>query len=269
MPIAPRLDSVGPMARSVEDLILFDSVLRPDSMPMTPIPLREVRLGVPCIAWSGLDAELERVATIALQKLHDAGIELVRADLPAPLHSDLAITMDILCYEVVAAEKAYLREYATAVDFEHMLAEVGAPLRHRFETLFIAGGANAVSDERYQRAIAELEVLRAATAVYFREHRLAAMVFPPAMTPALPIGVEGDITVRGEPTTVRTAMLRNTVHASCGGMPGLVLPAGLTAAGLPVALEFDMLPGDDPKLLSLGLSLERALGPIDPPFRVS
>jgi hypothetical protein len=32
-----------------------------------------------------------------------------------------------------------------------------------------------------------------------------------------------------------------------------------------VALEFDMLPGDDPKLLSLGLTLERVLGPIDPP----
>ena len=41
------------------------------------------------------------------------------------------------------------------------------------------------------------------------------------------------------------------------------------AGGLPVALEFDMLPGDDPKLLSLGLSLEGVLGPIDPPLGVS
>jgi mandelamide amidase len=131
--------------------------------------------------------------------------------------------------------------------------------------LFIAGGANAVTHERYQQAVGQLEVLRAAMREYFREHRLTAMVFPPSMTPALAIGVEGDITVRGEATTVRAAMLRNTVHASCGGMPGLVLPAGLTAGGLPVALEFDMLRGDDPKLLSLGLTLERALGPIDPP----
>jgi mandelamide amidase len=85
------------------------------------------------------------------------------------------------------------------------------------------------------------------------------------MTPALPVGVEADISVRGAATTVRTAMLRNTVHASCGGAPGLVLSAGLTAAGLPIALEFDMLPGDDPKLLSLGLKLESVLGPIEPP----
>jgi mandelamide amidase len=264
MPIAPRLDSLGPMARNVEDLILFDSVLRPHSMPMTPTPLRQVRLGVPSTAWSGLDEELERVATLALQKLHEAGIELIRADLPAALHADLTITMDILCYEVVAAEKAYLREYS-GVDFEQLLAQVGAPLRKRFDTLFLAGGANAVTHERYQQSIGQLEVLRAAVREFFHEHRLTAIVYPPAMTPALPVGVEGDITVRGAATTVRTAMLRNTVHASCGGAPGLVLPAGLTATGLPVALEFDMLPGDDPKLLSLGLSLERVLGPIDPP----
>jgi indoleacetamide hydrolase len=265
MPIAPRLDSVGPMARNVEDLILFDSVLRPHSTPMTPTPLRQVHLGVPSIAWSGLDEELERVATLALQRLREAGIELIQADLPAPLRSDLATTMDILSYEVVAAEKAYLREYS-GVDFEQLLAQIGAPLRMRFDTLFLAGAANAVTHERYQQAIGQLEVLRAAAREYFQEHRLSAMVFPPAITPALPIGVEGEITVRGEATTVRTAMLRNTVHASCGGMPGLALPAGLTAAGLPVALEFDMLSGDDPKLLALGLSLERVLGPIDPPL---
>jgi Asp-tRNA(Asn)/Glu-tRNA(Gln) amidotransferase A subunit family amidase len=264
MPIAPRLDSLGPMARNVEDLILFDSVLRPQSMPMTPIPLRQVRLGVPSIAWSGLDEELERVATLALQRLDEAGVELIRADLPAAFKCDLATTMDILSYEVVAAEKAYLREYS-GVDFEQLLAQVGAPLRKRFDTLFLAGGTSAVTHERYQQAIGQIEVVRTAVRDYFHEHRLTAMVYPPAMTPALPIGVEGDITVRGEATTVRTAMLRNTVHASCGGAPGLVLPAGLTAGGLPVALEFDMLPGDDPKLLSLGLTLERVLGPIDPP----
>jgi Asp-tRNA(Asn)/Glu-tRNA(Gln) amidotransferase A subunit family amidase len=265
MPIAPRLDSLGPMARSVEDLILFDSVLLPHSMPMTPTPLRQVRLGVPSIAWSDLDEEVERVATLALRRLHEAGIELIRADLPAPFKSDVATAMDILCYEVVAAETAYLREYSAGVEFEQLLAQVGAPLRKRFDTLFLAGGTNAVTQQRYQQAIAQLEVLRAAVRDYFQEHRLTAMVYPPAMTPALPIGVEGDITVRGAATTVRTAMLRNTVHASCGGAPGLVLPAGLTAGGLPVALEFDMLPGDDPKLLSLGFSLERVLGPIDPP----
>jgi mandelamide amidase len=48
-------------------------------------------------------------------------------------------------------------------------------------------------------------------------------------------------------------------------MPGLVLPAGVTSDRLPVGLAFDMLPGQDRELLSLGLSIEQAFGPIEPP----
>jgi mandelamide amidase len=48
-------------------------------------------------------------------------------------------------------------------------------------------------------------------------------------------------------------------------LPGLVLPAGLTGSGLPVAVEFDAPAATDRALLALGLSLERALGPITPP----
>jgi mandelamide amidase len=51
-------------------------------------------------------------------------------------------------------------------------------------------------------------------------------------------------------------------------VPGLVLPAGLTSAGLPVAIEFDAPASSDRALLALGLSLERALGPIPAPGRV-
>ena len=41
-------------------------------------------------------------------------------------------------------------------------------------------------------------------------------------------------------------------------MACLVLPAGLTRGGLPVGLGFDMLPGQDEELLSLGLTLEKS-----------
>jgi indoleacetamide hydrolase len=44
-----------------------------------------------------------------------------------------------------------------------------------------------------------------------------------------------------------------------------VLPAGLTAAGLPVSLEFDAPAGSDRRLLALGLGFERALGAVPPP----
>jgi indoleacetamide hydrolase len=60
-------------------------------------------------------------------------------------------------------------------------------------------------------------------------------------------------------------MGRNGALASCTGLPALVLPAGVTNDGLPVGLEIDMLRDEDRQLLALGLSLERALGPMPAP----
>jgi mandelamide amidase len=61
------------------------------------------------------------------------------------------------------------------------------------------------------------------------------------------------------------AVARNIAPGSTAGVPGLVLPVGLTAGGLPVALEFDAPTGADRSLLSIGALLERALGRIAAP----
>jgi mandelamide amidase len=79
------------------------------------------------------------------------------------------------------------------------------------------------------------------------------------------IGEDGETIIRGQNVPLRTAMARNAALASCAGMPALVLPAGITHDGLPVGLEIDMARGEDRQLLALGLSLERALGPIPAP----
>jgi mandelamide amidase len=265
MPITPRFDSVGPLSRSVADMVLFDQVLRSDARPVRPRPLRRLRLGVPATYWNGLDEQIERVTTTALKKLSDAGADIVRVDLPEVIWSDMETVMDILSYEVVANETAFLRDQSTGVSFDQLISQMSAPLRLRFEKAFIAGGQNAVPIEHYQAAIQRTGAIRAAMQDYFRTNQLAALVYPPTLVPALPIGTEGDITIRGLASTVRTAMLRNTVHASCVGMPGLVLPAGMTSDGLPVGLEVDMLAGEDRELLSLGISVENVLGPIEAP----
>ena len=85
------------------------------------------------------------------------------------------------------------------------------------------------------------------------------------MLPAHKIGEDGSMTVRGQVVPNDVTMGRNVSLASCASMASLVLPAGLTSAGLPVGLEFDALSGTDRQLLSLGLSLQRALGPIAAP----
>jgi len=61
------------------------------------------------------------------------------------------------------------------------------------------------------------------------------------------------------------AYARNIAPGSCAALPGLVLPAGLTSTGMPVGVEFDAPVGKDRDLLALGVSLEKALGPVPAP----
>jgi mandelamide amidase len=46
MPITPKWDTGGPVARTVADLILFDSVLMNDRSVVVPRPLSGVRIGI-------------------------------------------------------------------------------------------------------------------------------------------------------------------------------------------------------------------------------
>ena len=47
--------------------------------------------------------------------------------------------------------------------------------------------------------------------------------------------------------------------------PGLTLPAGLTADGLPVGMELDGPAGSDRNLLALGAAIEKVLPPTPAP----
>jgi indoleacetamide hydrolase len=92
--------------------------------------------------------------------------------------------------------------------------------------------------------------------------RLVALAFPPIMIAPPRIGEDAEVDIRGKKTPLYVAMSRNIALGSCASMASLVLPAGITSDGLPVGMEFDALMGNDLQLLSLGLSLEKALGPI-------
>jgi indoleacetamide hydrolase len=90
-------------------------------------------------------------------------------------------------------------------------------------------------------------------------------VFPTTMTPAPLIGEDEIVAIRGKKVSFFTIAGRNIAPGSTTGLPGLVLPAGLSRHGLPVGIEFDAPAGSDRALLALGLNLERALGGIAAP----
>jgi mandelamide amidase len=268
VPISPLFDQVGPHARTVQDLALFDSVVAGDPTPLTAEPLRGVRLGVVRDYWfADLDPEVERIAGEALARLRDAGAVLIEGTIPGLAHLIDLTTDPVQNHDVRPALARYLKDYGAGLSLEELIARASPDIREIFRTDVMPGGVNVVSEAAYAAARDQhLPALRRLFQEYFARAQVAAIVFPATLVPPPLIGEETTLTVGGgRSLPFEVAVARNIAPGSTAGLPGLVLPAGLTGSGVPVAVEFDAPAASDRALLALGLSLERALGPIAPP----
>ena len=108
---------------------------------------------------------------------------------------------------------------------------------------------------RYQTAYAE----------YFSAKRVDAMIFPATPLPARPIGHDETVELNGRQVPTFPTFIRNTGPASGAGIPGLVIPAGLTEDGLPVGLEIGAPVMSDRRLLAIGHAIESVLPRLPPP----
>jgi len=266
VPITPLFDQVGPHARTVGDLALFDSVATGDWSSLPATELKGTKLGLARSYWfSDLDSEVDRVADEALRKLQDAGAELVEAEIP-----DLGRLVDLTTnpiqnHDARYALKEYLEKYGAGVTLDQLIAQASADIRRDFRDL-LPGGKFFVEDAAYKVARdVHLPKLKEIYREYFARTGVAAIVFPATMIPPPLIGEDVEVMIGRKKVAFETAVARNIAPGSTAGLPGLILPAGMSSGGLPIALEFDGPAGSDRSLLALGLSAERALGTIPPP----
>jgi Asp-tRNA(Asn)/Glu-tRNA(Gln) amidotransferase A subunit family amidase len=267
VPISALFDQVGPHARNVADLALFDAVVARDSAPLAAVDLHGLRLGVVRDYWfKGLDADLERITANALKRLTDAGVVLVESSLPNLQALIDQATAQIQNHDVRLSLPRFLQEYHAGVTLEQVIAQASPDIQATFKSDVLPGGKNFVTEEIYRTARDKiLPELHALFRDYFAKQKTDAIVFPATIVPAPLIGDEDMLNVNGQKVSFTTAISRNIDPGSTTGLPGLVLPAGLTPGGLPVSLEFDGPAGSDRRLLAIGVALERALGPLPPP----
>ena len=175
-------------------------------------------------------------------------------------------TGPIQLHDVRVTLTQYLKDYQTGVSFDQVVAMASADIRADFGRYVLPGSAGFVPEAAY-RAAREIHLpkLRELFRAQFAASGAAALVFPTTMVPPVPIGEDVEVEIRGRKVPFATAIARNIGPGSTAGLPGLVLPAGLTSGGLPVTLEFDGPAGSDRALLGLGLVLERTLGRIPAP----
>ena len=267
IPACALFDQTGPEARSVADIVLFDRVASGDVRPIDALPLKGVRFCTWADYWfEGLDPEVERITRDAIASLRAAGAEIVEAEVPG-LRDLMTHTADSIVDHDVRLELAhYLAVNRAPWSFEELVAQASPDIRTIFSHEVMPGSPGFVSEAAYETAVkVYLPRLRRTFRDYFAKTGAAAILFPTTLVTAPRIGNEGELSVGQRKISFDVAIGRNIAPGSRTGLPGLVIPTGIAADGLPVSMEFDGPAGTDRTLLGLGLSLERVLGHVRPP----
>lgn len=264
-PISHTRDTAGPMARTVLDIALLDSILcgqMPDENFSNARP-ENLRLGVlrdPC--WQGLEHGVSTVCDQVLVKLADAGIELI--DVTVEQLEDLSSTIGfpVALYEFERDLPAYLQASNFPLSLTALADGVGSP-----DVAQIIRGllAQSIPQTIYQQALETRTILQAAYKNCFESYRLDALIFPTTKLTARPIGDDETVTLNGVRVPTFASFIRNTDPGSNAGIPGISIPAGLTPEGLPVGLELDGNYKNDRALLAVAATIEAILGPLPPP----
>src|ERR1700722_8532004 len=186
VPISPLFDQVGPHARNVADLALFDSVLSGDWRKLEVPALSGLRLGVVRDYWfTDLDPEVQGLTELALARLKEAGVQIVEGRLPG-LASLIDLTTNAAQnHDVRIALAHYLKEYGAPVDFDALVGQASADIQRVFRSDVLPGGANFVTEAAYAAARDRyLPALRRSYGEYFARTGVAAMIFPTTLVAA-------------------------------------------------------------------------------------
>lgn len=238
-PLSPTLDSVGPLARSVEDCAKADSVLAGEFFqPLEPAPLDGLRMGIPQgLPLEELDATVAAQFEAALGRLGAAGVRL--SEMALPLLDDMARVQSPATIATVEAYRIHRAAIAARGD------EYDPIVRSRI------GTGSAVSAADYAQMLEDRGAL--VTAMDLRLSEVDALVLP--TTPIVAPTMDEIASPKGFNNANRL-LLRNTAIANFFDLCAISLPMG---GDLPAGLMLFGRRGQDRRLFEIAASVERAL----------
>jgi aspartyl-tRNA(Asn)/glutamyl-tRNA(Gln) amidotransferase subunit A len=244
VPLAATYDTIGPIARSVEDCILSDRAMRGAiSAELLRADLGEVELVVPTnVVFDGTQEAVTANFERSIAALAGAGVTIRRERLEV---LDRLLEMNAK-YGTLTAAEAY-HEFHKLVD-----GEKAAQIDRRVVKRILDGKRMSANDlisiQRGRRQlIAELN----------RHLRGALMAWPTTAITAPEIEpIEKD-----DDTFHRTNLLtlRNTMPGNILDLCGVALPNGHDAAGMPTSTLISSTKDDDERLLGVAVEVERVL----------
>ncbi len=271
---ASSLDKIGPFGKTVKDVALVLEVMagrdpKDSTSADIPVPaysgsvgqpLDGLKIGVPSEYFGeGLDGEVRSKVEAGIQKLAEAGCEIVPISLK---HTAYAIPT----YYLVATAEASSNlarfdgvRYGVRAKGVKTLADMyrrtrdegfGPEVKRR-----IMLGTYALSAGYYDAYYLKAQRVRTLIARDFDEAfaKMDAIVTPTTPTPAFRLGEKTD-----DPLAMYLADIF-TVTASLAGIPGVSVPCGQSSEGLPIGLQVLGKHFDEATVLRVGHVVEHAL----------
>ncbi len=258
VPLAPSLDHVGPMARSVRDLAIALPLMagRDSADPATlrgsspePPALDGTLAGLRVATVPGLHLvppanDHEQIFSRAVSTIAAAGAMVVQADLAEPERIRPAFAA-LQMAEAYHVHTTALRTYPSRA------ADYGADVRRRLELASATGIGDYLSAQQEARRIrSRFEDLLEGVDV---------IVTPVTAGPPSLISDPDMASLGGKPIPFRDLVMDYTVPQDITGLPACVVPAGFDAEGLPVGVQMTGPPRREDLVLRVAAALEDRL----------
>ncbi len=272
---ASSLDQAGPIARTSEDCaIMLESMAGFDAKDSTsadkPVPkftesltgdMKGLRVGIPKeYRMDGTPDEIVKIWDQGIAWAKDAGAEIVDVSLP---HTKYALPT---YYIIAPAEASSNLSRYDGVRYGLRVDEGG-----NLNDMYAKTRAEGFGDEVKRRIMIGAYVLSAGDydAYYIKAQKVRRLILndfikayeqcdvlltPTAPSSAFAIGENEDDPIKMYLNDVFT------VPASLAGVPGMSIPAGLDAKGLPLGLQILGRPWDEATVLKVGHAIEQKAG---------
>ncbi len=271
---ASSLDQAGPIARTVRDsAIMLRHMASHDPKDSTsvdrPVPdyeaalvegVKGLRIGVPKeYRVEGMSAEIDQLWQRGIDWLKAAGATVHDISLP---HTKYALP----AYYIVAPAEAS-SNLARYDGVRYGLREPGKDLTDTYENTRAAGfgkevkrrvliGTYVLSAGYYDAYYLKAQKVRTLIKKDFDDNwdKVDVVLTPTTPTPAFAAGEKS-----GDPLAMYLEDIF-TVTVNMAGLPGISVPAGLSAQGTPLGLQLIAKPFDEPTLFRAGQVIEDAAG---------
>ena len=254
MPLSQSLDTVGPLARTVEDCALLLGLMAgadpedptastlpvPDYLAASSASIKGLRIGVPTSYYvDELDADVAKVLDDTIAVLKREGADIVKVELPDQRQLSAASQL-VLAVEAAAFHKRWLIE---------------RPQDYGPQVLMRLQNGLAIPGVLY------LEALRwrgPALAAHIAATSEVDAVIAPAAPLAAPTIAESDVGNAPDAEAVIQRLTRFTRPVNYLGLPSLSIPSGFNAKGLPIGMQLVGRSFDEATLITIGAAFQRA-----------